>query len=182
MCDLNKKLSIYFFVFYSCVCVCEFFGKIIYLLLLDVEFDVLGNLWSEFDRAECDDYGSNSKEKFFAIWFSGRWGTGMLRWNQERGRRCMWKTLRQRVGSLKGNAEDWSICSSAAMLRTMLCGFVCNRVVHLVLPWPCRSLLCSCWVRLLTANHISFASFPVYIAILFFGIVIHRLKVKPYGR
>jgi len=107
------------------------------------------------------------KRSFLASDFSGRWETGMLLWNQERGRRCMWKTLRRRVGILKGNAEDWSICFSAAMLRTMLCAFVCNRVVALVLPWPCRSLLCSCWVRLAIANHIYFAFFlfslPFYV-------------------
>lgn len=93
-----------------------------------------------------DDYGC--KVVFLTSEFSGRLGTGFLLWGQERGRSCMWKTLRWRVGIMKGNAEGCSICSNAAMLRTMLCGFVCNRVLHLVPPWPCRSLLCSCWVRL----------------------------------
>lgn len=97
-----------------------------------------------------DDYGC--KVVFLTSEFSGRLGTGFLLWGQERGRSCMWKTLRWRVGIMKGNAEGCSICSNAAMLRTMLCGFVCNRVLHLVPPWPCRSLLCSCWVRLAIAK------------------------------
>lgn len=86
--------------------------------------------------------------------FSGSWEIGMRLWDQGRGKRCTWGILRWRVGILKGNVWDLGVCFSAVMPRIKLYVLVCSRAVHLVLPWPSRSLLCSCWVWII--YHIAF--------------------------
>lgn len=80
---------------------------------------------------------------------SGKWGTGMQRSDHERGRRCTWRILRWRVGTLRQNARDWACYSIAVLLKTKHYAFPCTTARLLMLPWPSRSLLCSFWVRIL---------------------------------
>jgi hypothetical protein len=78
--------------------------------------------------------------------FSGSWEIRTRQWDQGKGRSCMWGILKLRVGIWKGNAGGWTGCFSVLSRRTMLYALVYRGAMHLVLPRPSRSLLCSCWV------------------------------------